>query len=111
VDAAPKRASGCRLPGSKVLELFLFLEDVSMNDGSDDTSKGRSGEEHRKARDLGGRRKRADRRSRTTAGTFPERRWLRHRRDGGDRRSTPFFNPREQCERRDAFKKNDNEEE
>jgi hypothetical protein len=57
----------------------------------------------KKTKDQGGRRKRADRRGRTSAGTFPERRWLRHRRDGGDRRSFPFFSPRRNGERRDAF--------
>lgn len=58
----------------------------------------------KKAPDLGGRRRKADRRRRTTAGKFPERRWLRHRRNGGDRRSFPFFNPRSHHERRDAFR-------
>jgi hypothetical protein len=57
----------------------------------------------KKTRDQGGRRKKADRRGRTSVGTFPERRWLRHRRDGGDRRSFPFFSPRQNRERRDAF--------
>jgi hypothetical protein len=57
----------------------------------------------KKTRDQGGRRKKADRRGRTSAGTFPERRWLRHRRDGGDRRSFPFFSARRNRERRDAF--------
>ena len=63
-----------------------------------------------KATDLGGRRKKADRRGRTTVGVFPERRWLRHRRDGGDRRSSPFFSPRQNRERRDAFKETDADE-
>ena len=57
----------------------------------------------KKTKDQGVRRKKADRRGRTSAGTFPERRWLRHRRDGGDRRSFPFFSPRRNRERRDAF--------
>jgi hypothetical protein len=57
----------------------------------------------KKTKDQGGRRKKADRRGRTTAESFPERRWLRHRRDGGDRRSFPFFSPRQNQERRDAF--------
>jgi hypothetical protein len=57
----------------------------------------------KKTQDQGGRRKKADRRGRTSVGTFPERRWLRHRRDGGDRRSFPFFSPRQNRERRDAF--------
>ena len=61
-------------------------------------------DEARKPQDQGGRRRKADRRGRTTAGLFPERRWLRHRRDGGDRRSFPFFNPRAHNERRSAFK-------
>ena len=59
----------------------------------------------KKTRDQGGRRKKADRRGRTSEGMFPERRWLRHRRDGGDRRSFPFFSPRRNGERRDAFQK------
>lgn len=57
----------------------------------------------KKTQDQGGRRKKADRRGRTTAGTFPEQRWQRHRRNGGDRRSFPFFSPRKNQERRDAF--------
>ena len=47
----------------------------------------------KKTKDQGGRRKKADRRGRTTADKFPERRWLRHRRDGGDRRSFRFSAP------------------
>jgi len=67
-------------------------------------------DESRKADDLGGRRRKADRRGRTTAGVFPERRWLRHRRGGGDRRSFPFFSPRRNRERRDAFKESESED-
>lgn len=62
-----------------------------------------------KSPDQGGRRKRADRRGRTTSASFPERRWLRHRRDGGDRRSYPFFNSRSHRERRDAFRDTETE--
>ena len=82
-----------------------------MSDTPHDTSDNHADEKNRKTQDLGGRRKKADRRGRTTAGTFPERRWLRHRRDGSDRRSSPFFNPREECERREAFKEEETEEE
>lgn len=67
-------------------------------------------EESKKTQDLGGRRKKADRRQRTTVGIFPERRWLRHRRDGGDRRSFPFFSPRRNRERRNAFRESNPEE-
>lgn len=66
-------------------------------------------EDPQKAPDLGGRRKKVDRRGRSTAGTFPERRWQRHRRDGGDRRSFPFFSSRRNRERRDTFKETDQE--
>lgn len=65
----------------------------------------------RKTPDLGGRRRRADRRGRATADTFPERRWLRHRREGGDRRSFPFFNSRAHRERREIFRDTDAEKE
>lgn len=64
-------------------------------------------DDDKKTKDLGGRRKKADRRGRTTNGTFPEQRWQRHRRDGGDRRSFPFFSPRKKQERREAFKENE----
>jgi len=64
----------------------------------------------KKTQDQGGRRKKADRRGRTSVGTFPERRWLRHRRDGGDRRSFPFFSPRQNRERRDAFQEKEPED-
>jgi len=81
-----------------------------MSDAPHETSKEDSHGERPKKKDLGGRRKKADRRRRTTAETFPERRWLRHRRNGGDRRSSPFFNPIEDGERRDAFKDDDTDE-
>lgn len=54
-------------------------------------------------KDLGGRRKLVDRRRRTSSSYFPERRWLRHRRSGTDRRSMPFFAGRKRLERRRAF--------
>jgi hypothetical protein len=63
----------------------------------------------KKSPDLGGRRRKADRRRRTSASIFPERRWLRHRRNGGDRRSFPFFNARSRRERREAFRDADAE--
>lgn len=73
--------------------------DKDSHDAPEDNLK----EDSKKAQDLGGRRKKADRRGRTTVGKFPEQRWQRHRRDGGDRRSFPFFSPRQKEERRDAF--------
>lgn len=75
-----------------------------MSEDQDEAVQDAGYSEDKKTPDLGGRRKRADRRSRTTAATFPERRWLRHRRGGGDRRSFPFFNPRSRRERREAFR-------
>ncbi len=87
----------------------LSPEDEIMNDAPDDSADSHSEQGSRKTRDQGGRRKKADRRGRTTAETFPERRWLRHRRDGGDRRSSPFFNSREDDERREVFKDEDAE--
>ena len=80
--------------------------DNDPRDVSDDVAK----DDAKKTQDLGGRRKKADRRGRTTVGVFPERRWQRHRRDGGDRRSCPFFSPRQHRERRDTFKETDQEE-
>jgi hypothetical protein len=88
----------------------MLSEDDAMSDAPDETSKDVPQGEKKKTNDLGGRRQKADRRGRTTAGTFPERRWLRHRRDGGDRRSSPFFNPREEDERRKVFKEDDPED-
>lgn len=67
--------------------------------------------EVKKPPDRGGRRRKADRRRRTTAGIFPERRWLRHRRNGGDRRGLPFFSRRMGVERREAFKETEWEKE
>ncbi len=75
-----------------------------------ETSQEAKKDEFRKADDLGGRRRKADRRGRTTAGIFPERRWLRHRREGGDRRSFPFFGPRRNRERREAFRETEPED-
>ena len=77
-----------------------------MRDAGQDMSDSRSDEEKAKARDMGGRRRKSDRRSRTTAGTFPEQRWLRHRRNGSDRRSWAFFNPLKDGERREVLKNN-----
>ena len=82
-----------------------------MNDAPNEPSDSRSEPDSRKTRDLGGRRKKADRRHRMTAEMFPERRWQRHRRGGGDRRSSPFFNSREDDERREVFKDEDAGEE
>lgn len=82
-----------------------------MSDNQDQAVSKRGPDADRKTPDLGGRRRRADRRARTTAALFPERRWLRHRREGGDRRSFPFFNPRSHRERREIFRDTDAEKE
>ena len=100
----------CR-PVGKSRVRDLSPEDETMNDAPDEPSDSHSEQDRRKTRDQGGRRKKADRRGRTTAETFPERRWLRHRRGGGDRRSAPFFNSREDDERREVFKDEDAGEE
>jgi len=54
--------------------------------------------------DNGGRRRLADRRQRTSSYRFPERRWLRHRRSGTDRRTARLLRIRKGLERRDAYK-------
>ena len=77
-----------------------------MNHDPQDATEDDLKDDAKKTQDLGGRRKKADRRGRTTTDTFPEQRWQRHRRDGGDRRSFPFFSPRKKQERREAFKEN-----
>lgn len=81
-----------------------------MRDDQDDAVQDAGHAADKKTHDLGGRRRRVDRRSRTTAARFPERRWLRHRRGGGDRRSFPFFNPRTRRERREAFRERESGE-
>ena len=53
--------------------------------------------------DNGGRRRVADRRKRTSAYRFPERRWQRYRRSGSDRRSALLLRIRKDLERRDAY--------
>jgi hypothetical protein len=62
-------------------------------------------------KDNGGRRRRADRRRRTSAYRFPERRWLRHRRSGNDRRTDERLRIHKELERREAFKDLYSEEE
>ena len=54
--------------------------------------------------DNGGRRRLADRRQRTSSYRFPERRWLRHRRSGTDRRTERLLRIRKGLERRQAYK-------
>jgi hypothetical protein len=54
--------------------------------------------------DNGGRRRVADRRRRTSVYHFPERRWLRHRRNGADRRTLRTLRIRKELERRSSFK-------
>ncbi|MGB5421850.1 MAG: hypothetical protein WBN03_06810 [Desulfobacterales bacterium] len=53
--------------------------------------------------DNGGRRRLADRRKRSSAYRFPERRWQRHRRSGSDRRAALMLRLRQDLERRDAY--------
>ncbi len=54
--------------------------------------------------DKGGRRRLSDRRQRTSSYRFPERRWLRHRRSGTDRRMARLLRIRKGLERRNAYK-------
>ena len=54
--------------------------------------------------DNGGRRRLADRRKRTSAYRFPERRWQRYRRSGADRRIVRDLRIREDLERRNAYR-------
>jgi hypothetical protein len=60
--------------------------------------------------DKGGRRRLSDRRSRSSATHFPERRWLRHRRSGDDRRGDRQVEFEEELERRKAYKESKDEE-
>jgi hypothetical protein len=55
-------------------------------------------------KDRGGRRQLSDRRKRTSGEHFPERRWLRYRRSGVDRRRIHQMRMRRRLERRHAFK-------
>jgi hypothetical protein len=58
----------------------------------------------RSLKDRGGRRSLPDRRKSTSSDHFPERRFLRHRRSGSDRRSLQIAKVRKKIERRKAFK-------
>ena len=62
------------------------------------------GEGHIKAKDRGGRRRVPDRRQFSSSDHFPERRNLRHRRSGNDRRSMLNLKMRKKIERRRMFK-------
>jgi hypothetical protein len=55
-------------------------------------------------KDRGGRRSLSDRRKRTSKEHFPERRWLRYRRSGVDRRRVHQMRMRRRLERRRVFK-------
>jgi hypothetical protein len=55
-------------------------------------------------KDRGGRRRLADRRQFSSSEHFPERRNLRHRRSGGDRRTLHNLKMRKKIERRRIFK-------
>jgi hypothetical protein len=57
-----------------------------------------------KVKDLGGRRRLADRRQFSSSDHFPERRNLRYRRSGSDRRILQNFKVRKKIERRRFFK-------
>jgi len=56
------------------------------------------------ALDRGGRRRLADRRQYSSSSHFPERRNLRHRRSGSDRRRLQNLKMRKKLERRQMFK-------
>jgi hypothetical protein len=58
----------------------------------------------RSIKDRGGRRSLADRRKSSSSDHFPERRFLRYRRSGSDRRSLQSAKVRKKIERRKAFK-------
>jgi hypothetical protein len=58
----------------------------------------------RSIKDRGGRRSLPDRRKSSSSEHFPERRFLRHRRSGSDRRSLQSAKMRKKLERRKAFK-------
>jgi hypothetical protein len=58
----------------------------------------------RSIKDRGGRRSLPDRRQFTSSEHFPERRFLRHRRSGSDRRSLQNSKLRKKRERRKAFR-------
>jgi len=55
-------------------------------------------------KDRGGRRRLPDRRQFSSSEHFPERRNLRHRRSGSDRRTLQNFKMRKKIERRKIFK-------
>lgn len=57
-----------------------------------------------RAKDRGGRRRLADRRKFSSSEHFPERRFLRYRRSGNDRRSLQNQKIRKKSERRRMFK-------
>ncbi|MBW2467841.1 MAG: hypothetical protein JRE72_07860 [Deltaproteobacteria bacterium] len=58
----------------------------------------------RSIKDRGGRRSLPDRRQYTSSEHFPERRFLRHRRSGSDRRGLQSLKLRKKRERRKAFR-------
>jgi hypothetical protein len=58
----------------------------------------------RSIKDRGGRRSVPDRRKSSSSDHFPERRFLRYRRSGSDRRSLLSAKVRKKIERRKAFK-------
>jgi hypothetical protein len=93
-DGQPQRPAGAFLPVSApVPESLLHKGKAPMTPIEDDVL------------DNGGRRRLADRRRRTSAYRFPERRWLRHRRSGNDRRAMRRLRIRRELERRKAYRK------
>jgi hypothetical protein len=58
----------------------------------------------RSLKDRGGRRSLPDRRKSSSSDHFPERRFLRHRRSGSDRRRLQIAKVRKKIERRKAFR-------
>ena len=63
-----------------------------------------------KVADKGGRRRLSDRRNKASSTHFPERRWLRHRRSGEDRRGDRQVEFEKELERRKAYKEIDDKE-
>ena len=60
--------------------------------------------------DKGGRRRLSDRRQKASSKHFPERRWLRHRRSGEDRRGEQHVEFEKEEERRKALKESEEPE-
>jgi hypothetical protein len=80
----------------------MFMED--MPDEEFQGAAGTKAEDTTNAKDRGGRRRVADRRQFSSSDHFPERRNLRYRRSGNDRRTMLNLKMRKKIERRRMFK-------